>query len=160
MARARSAVVAWCRVPRTSWRPSRNCDSINPELPRAPRTLACAIAAVTSGRGASPSSRRAWATARSVRHMFVPVSPSGTGKTLIRFSSSRPAATQSAAARRERRNRGPSTYAMPTVTADSSLLDDHDRDLGAHVGVQLDADLEFAERADRLAQVDPALVNV
>src|SRR5262245_42910702 len=160
IARARSALVTCCARPSPSCRPSRNCDSINPELPRAPRTLACAIAEVTAGSGASPRSRRACATARSVRHMLVPVSPSGTGNTLMRFSSSRPAATQSAAASSERRSRGPSTYAMPTVTAGPSLLDHHDRDFGPHLGMQLDADGELAERADRLGEIDLALVDV
>src|SRR5712692_616586 len=160
MARAKSAVVACGFVPSPSCSPSRNCDISSPELPRAPRTLACAIAAVTWGSGASPRSRRACATARSVRHMLVPVSPSGTGNTLMRFSSSRPAATQSAAASSERRNRGPSTYAMPIVTTGSSLLDHHDRDLGPDVRVELDADGEFAERADRLGEIHLALVDV
>src|SRR5512142_111063 len=160
IARARSALVACDAGPSPSSSPSRNCDSISPELPRAPRTLACAIAAVTVGSGASPRSRRACATARRVRHMLVPVSPSGTGNTLMRFSSSRPAATQSAAASSERRSRGPSTYAMPTVTAGPSLLDHHDLDFGPHLGVKLDADGELAERADRLGEIDLALVDV
>src|SRR5262245_18771172 len=160
IARARSALVTCCARPSPSCRPSRNCDSINPELPRAPRTLACAIAEVTAGSGASPRSRRACATDRSVRHMLVPVSPSGTGNTLMRFSSSRPAATQSDAASSERRSRGPSTYAMPTVTAGPSLLDHHDGNLGPHLRVELDADGELTERANRLREIHLALVDV
>ena len=71
---------------------------------------AAAMVAATSGRGAaSRRPRSACATARRVRQRLVPVSPSGTGYTLRRFSSSRPAATQSAAASSERRIRGPST---------------------------------------------------
>src|SRR5438876_2057953 len=161
MPRARSQAPALSRLPMPSWRPSRNWESIMPELPRAPRTLAWAIAAVTSGRGASPRPRTACATARNVRHRLVPVSPSGTGKTLRRFSSSRPAATQSAAASRERRRRGPSTYAMPTPTGGSVLLlDDGDGDLGADLRMDFDAHPEFAQRADWLGEVDFPLIDV
>jgi hypothetical protein len=79
-AAARSRAPARSRSPRPSRNPSRNCDSIIPELPRAPRTLASAMAAVTWGSGAaSPRPRSAWATDRSVRQRLVPVSPSGTG---------------------------------------------------------------------------------
>src|SRR5215831_1812325 len=49
---------------------------------------------------------------------------------------------------------------MPTVTAGPSLLDHHDRDFGPHLGMQLDADGEIAERADRLGEIDLALVDV
>src|SRR5205807_2002975 len=40
------------------------------------------------------------------------------------------------------------------------LRDDRNRDLGADVGVELDAYAEFAQRADGLGQVDLALVDV
>src|SRR5690348_1812065 len=161
MARARSPAEARSRAPSPSLRPSRNWERSIPELPRAPRIEAWAIASVTEGRGASASmSRRARATSRRVRHMLVPVSPSGTGNTFIRFSSSRPAATQSAAARSERRKRGPSRYAMPTVTGRRLLLLHHHGDLGAHVGVELHPDLELAQGANRLGEIDLALVHL
>src|SRR5881296_3731884 len=40
------------------------------------------------------------------------------------------------------------------------FLDDAHADLGAHVGVQLDPDLEVAQLADRLGEVHLALVDV
>ena len=79
-----------------------------PELPRAAKTQVCAMVFTTAGSGAGPSLRTASATALSVEAKLVPVSPSGTGKTLMRFSSSRPASTQSAAAIRDALRRGPS----------------------------------------------------
>ena len=108
-AAATSRVVALGRSPSDSANPRRKWASIIPELPRAPSTAARAMVRAVSGSGASPSARRASATARSVRLKLVPVSPSGTGKTLMRLISSRPAATQSAAAKSERASRGPST---------------------------------------------------
>ncbi len=82
-----------------------------PEFPRAPITDASAAAWATSGSGASGRSRcSASAMDFIVRVKLVPVSPSGTGNTLMRFSSSRPAPTHSAAASSDRRRRGPSTY--------------------------------------------------
>ncbi len=83
-------------------------DSIMPELPREPVTAAWAAARETSGSGASPRRMSASAMERVVNQKLVPVSPSGTGKTLMRFSSSRPICTQVAAARSERLRRGPS----------------------------------------------------
>ena len=94
--------------PRPSLKPSRKWESIIPELPRAPSTDAWATVRVTSGRGASPRRCSASTMDFSVNVKFVPVSPSGTGKTLMRFSSSRLAPTHAAAARIERRSRGPS----------------------------------------------------
>src|SRR5688572_15435051 len=108
-----------------------------PEFPRAPRTAARAAARAVSGSEASPSARRASATARRVRLRLVPVSPSGTGKTLIRLISSRPAATHSAAAKTERARRGPSTYAIPTAPV-GSLGDDGDAKLSVDLGMQPD----------------------
>ena len=106
MARAISGAVAVARSPSDSVKPRRKCASIIPELPRAPSTAARAMVRAVSGSDASPSARRASATARRVRLKLVPVSPSGTGKTLIRLISSRPAATQSAAAKTRAREPG------------------------------------------------------
>src|ERR1700736_1685670 len=64
-------------------RPRRICDRITPLLPRAPMSDPCAAAAITesiaSGVGACCASSTA---ERSVKYMFEPVSPSGTGNTL------------------------------------------------------------------------------
>src|SRR5215207_11203769 len=115
---------------------------------------------VVSGSDASPSARRASATARSVRLKLVPVSPSGTGKTLIRLISSRPAVTQSAAAKIERASRGPSTYAIPTLMPSGSLRDDRDTHLRVDFGMQPDAHRMFAERLDRMLQLDAPAVHL
>ena len=91
-----SRVLAVSLPSRASEKPRRKWASIIPELPRAPSTAPRAAVRAVSGSDASPSARRASATERSVSEKLVPVSPSGTGKTLIRLISSRPAATQSA----------------------------------------------------------------
>jgi len=110
--RRNAAASSWARTrtfpPMPSLNPSRKWESIIPELPRAPSTDAWATVRVTSGRGASPRRCSASTMDFSVSVKFVPVSPSGTGKTLMRFSSSRLAPTHAAAARIERRRRGPS----------------------------------------------------
>jgi hypothetical protein len=109
MARATSLAEATSRSPSDSRNPRRKWESSMPELPRAPKTQASAMARVTAGNVALLwSARTASAAARSVIAKLVPVSPSGTGKTLMRLSSSRPASTQSAAARTDRLRRGPS----------------------------------------------------
>jgi hypothetical protein len=107
----------------------------------------------------SPSLGSAPAPARSVRLKLVPVSPSGTGNTLIRLISSRPAATQSAAAKSERASRGPSTYAMPTVGAVESLPDDGDAKLSVDLGMQPDRHRVLTDRLDRVLQFYSAPVD-
>src|ERR671925_75963 len=159
MARAISGAVATERSPRDSLKPRRKCASIIPELPRAPSTAARAMVRAVSGSGAAPSARRAAATARSVRLKLVPVSPSGTGKTLIRFISSRPAVTQSAAAKIERASRGPSTYAIPTLMPGGSLRDDRDTHLRMDLGMEPDAHGVVAQRLDRMVPLDSPAVH-
>src|SRR3990170_1062410 len=121
-----------------------------PEFPRAPSTAARAMVRAVSESGASPSARRASATARSVRLKLVPVSPSGTGKTLMRLISSRPAATQSAAAKTDRASRGPSRYAIPTLMRGGSLRDDRDAHLRVDLGMQPDLHQVLAQGFDRM----------
>src|SRR5215207_4341226 len=159
MAAAISGTLALSRWPSPSAKPRRKWASIIPELPRAPSTAARAMVRAVSGSGASPSARRASATARRVRLKLVPVSPSGTGKTLIRLISSRPAATQSAAAKSERASRGPSTYAIPTLMPGRSLRDDRDAHLRVNFGMQPDAHQVLAQRLDRMLQLDPPAVH-
>src|SRR5690606_19226086 len=118
-----------CALPSmASAKPRRKWASIMPELPRAPSTAPRAAVRAVATSGASPSARRASATDRRVRLKLVPVSPSGTGNTLIRLISSRPAATQSAAARSDRARRGPSTYRIATVILARLLRHDVDFD--------------------------------
>ena len=97
--------------------------------------------------------------ARRVRLKLVPVSPSGTGKTLIRLISSRPAATQSAAAKRARARRGPSTYVIPAALASGSLRDDGDAKLSVNLGMQSDRDDVLTGRPDRMIQLDATPVD-
>ena len=58
--------------------PRRICDRITPELPRAPMSDPWLMALHTAARS-GPALASSSQTARSVRAMFVPVSPSGTG---------------------------------------------------------------------------------
>ncbi len=72
-----------------SQRPRRICEVMTPELPRAPMSAPDTMAFLTSARPASAGSAfRPATTLSSVSDMFVPVSPSGTGKTLSLLISS------------------------------------------------------------------------
>lgn len=66
--------------------------------------------------------RTARAIARNVRERLVPVSPSGTGKTLIRSSSSRWRRTWSDPARNSLASRRPSQYSIARSYSPSSLI--------------------------------------
>src|SRR3954466_1321106 len=159
MARARSGASAVGRSPSASVKPRRKCASIIPELPRAPSTAARAMVRAVSGSEASPSARRASATARRVKVKLVPVSPSGTGKTLIRLISSRPAATHSAAAKIERARRGPSTYAIATGRTVGSLRDDGDAKLSVDLGMQPDRHGVLPNCLDRVLHLDTSPID-
>src|SRR3954466_579537 len=159
MARARSGASAVGRSPSASVKPRRKWASIIPEFPRAPSTAARAMVRAVSGSEASPSARRASATARRVKLKLVPVSPSGTGKTLIRLISSRPAATHSAAAKIERARRGPSTYVMPTERTVGSLRDDGDAKLSVDLGMQPDHHGMLPNCLDRVLQLDASPID-
>src|ERR1700730_4384465 len=69
-------------------KPRKICDRITPEFPRAPIRLPCdasfAILLTSAAFDSFMSSTADWR----VRSMFVPVSPSGTGNTFSRFTSS------------------------------------------------------------------------
>src|SRR5580765_4111041 len=158
MPRAMSFAVPFSLPSSASAKPRRKCASIIPEFPRAPRTAPRAAVRAVLSRGASPRARRASETERRVRLKLVPVSPSGTGKTLIRLISSRPAVTQSEAASSERDSLGPSTYAIPTLIGLDSLSLDGDVNLGVHVGVEPDGGDVSADRLDRLGQLDLSAV--
>ena len=56
---------------------------MTPELPRAPMSAPLAIAPETTFAASLPLSYASSMVARMVRYMLVPVSPSGTGKTLM-----------------------------------------------------------------------------
>ena len=72
-----------------SHRPRRICEVMTPELPRAPMSAPVVMALRTSAAEAPMGSLARLATTdSSVSDMFVPVSPSGTGKTLRRLTSS------------------------------------------------------------------------
>src|SRR5260370_480593 len=85
-------------------------------------------------------------------------SPPATGSTRPEPSSrSKPTTGRS-----ERRGREPSTLAMPipAVTPGPLFLDDAHLDLGSHVCMELNADAELAQFADRLGEVHLALVDL
>src|SRR4051812_5236365 len=159
IARASSGAVATPPSPSDSVKPRRNWASIIPEFPRAPSTAARASVRAVSGSGASPRARRASATERSVRLKLVPVSPSGTGNTLIRLISSRPAATQLAAAIAARASRGPSTYVIPPAMRGELLGNDGDANLGMDLGMQPNGHGVRARRLDRMIQLDLPTVD-
>ena len=72
-----------------SHRPRRICDVMTPELPRAPMSAPLVMALRISAPEAPMGSLARFATTdSSVSDMFVPVSPSGTGKTFRRLTSS------------------------------------------------------------------------
>ena len=89
--------------------PSRNWESIMPQLPRAPSSADRAATAATRSTRRSRYPANSPATASRVRLRLVPVSPSATGKTLIRLSSALHSRPLRHAASSARRNRGPST---------------------------------------------------
>ena len=87
-----------------SARPRRIWLVMTPELPRAPMSEPCVIALETSSMEA-PAGRASTSrtTVPSVSDMLVPVSPSGTGKTLsLLISSARSATTLAAAGKQVR----------------------------------------------------------
>ena len=106
---ANSARVARARPFSPPENPSRNWDSIMPQLPRAPSSADRAATAATWSTRRSRDLASSPATASRVRLRLVPVSPSATGKTLIRFSSALHFRPLRHAASRARRSRGPST---------------------------------------------------
>ena len=62
-------------------KPRNSSERMTPELPRAPRSMAEAVISAAFVSVTLPALRRSAAAAFSVMLMFVPVSPSGTGKT-------------------------------------------------------------------------------
>jgi len=66
--------------------PRSTCDRITPELPRAPMSEPWLMALHTAAMSSTPSSSAT--TDSIVKAMLVPVSPSGTGYTLSRLSTS------------------------------------------------------------------------
>ena len=77
----------WPTLP--SHRPRKICEVMTPELPRAPMSAPVVIALRISAPSAPMGScARFSTTVSNVSDMFVPVSPSGTGKTLRRLISS------------------------------------------------------------------------
>jgi hypothetical protein len=64
------------------------CDRITPELPRAPISAPCDMHAIIGPAVSSLHPFNSARTDRIVKDMLVPVSPSGTGKTLMAFTCS------------------------------------------------------------------------
>ena len=70
--------------------PLSNCDRITPLFPRAPQNAPVAMLSATEPADVASSSLCICSMpARNVNSMLVPVSPSGTGKTLSAFAASR-----------------------------------------------------------------------
>src|SRR5438309_7124519 len=82
-ARATPSTSTRARPDKPCARPRKICDRMTPLLPRAPISEPCAAAAITDSADCGCGACCASSTAdRSVRYMFDPVSPSGTGYTL------------------------------------------------------------------------------
>src|SRR6056297_121349 len=87
-ARAKASGVMRGTSTAASLTPWKNWASIAPELPRAPSSMASATRMSTRLAGSSSAPCSAPRTADSVSARLVPVSPSATGNTLMRFSRS------------------------------------------------------------------------
>src|SRR5437879_3364813 len=92
-------------------KPRKICDRITPELPRAPIRLPCEANLAILLTSAAFDSLMSSTADCSVSNMLVPVSPSGTGNTLRRLTSSWLADSQVRLPSRACLNRGPSTPA-------------------------------------------------
>ncbi len=79
-------------MPRMIW------ERMTPELPRAPMSAPRDIAAMMAPAPSSGQRCASSMTERMVRYMLVPVSPSGTGKTLMALTESACFSSQAAAA--------------------------------------------------------------
>ena len=97
--------------------PRMICDRITPELPRAPMSAPCDIAAMIAPAPSSGQRCASSITERMVRCMLVPVSPSGTGKTLIALTDSVCFSSQAAAAANISRSWPPESASMVTRVA-------------------------------------------
>src|SRR3990170_2840715 len=83
IATTRSAAFMAGLLPSPRANPRHNCERMTPELPRAPISAPCATACTTSAMEEASGSLATSSQADCiVRHMLVPVSPSGIGKTL------------------------------------------------------------------------------
>src|SRR2546429_9059986 len=98
-------------------KPRRICDRITPEFPRAPMSAPCDARRALRERSASSTSRMSSTAACKVRSMVVPVSPSGTGKTLRESPSSRLTVSKATEPSRASLNRRPSHSVMGMVAA-------------------------------------------
>src|SRR3989304_2035934 len=97
--------------------PRTICESITPELPRAPMSAPCDIHDIILPAPSSGQLCASSMTARMVRCMFVPVSPSGTGKTLIALTEAACFCSQAAAAANISRSWPPESVSMVTRVA-------------------------------------------
>src|SRR5438067_12032949 len=90
---------------------------MTPEFPRAPMSAPCDARRAVRERSASSTSRMSSTADCKVRSMLVPVSPSGTGKTLRASTSSRLTVSQASEPSRASLNRRPSHSVMGMVAA-------------------------------------------
>ena len=114
---AKSAGSIWFRWPTRSQRPRKNCARIAPELPRAPSSAASATRVSVLPACRSGHLRSAPSTAFTVSARFVPVSPSGTGNTLILFRCSWRDSSRRMPACSAKFSRSPSRLSAVTATA-------------------------------------------
>src|ERR1700716_2740088 len=98
-------------------KPRKIWERMTPEFPRAPISAPCAARLAVRERAASSTSRMSSTADCRVRSMLVPVSPSGTGKTLRESTSSRLTVSQASEPSRASLNRRPSHSVMGMVAA-------------------------------------------
>src|SRR3984957_15632109 len=121
IARATPLASRWARWADPCAKPRRICERMTPLFPRAPMSEPCAAAASTESAASGIGASRASSTAeRSVRYMFEPVSPSGTGKTLRSLISCWFASSHESAAVRPLSTCSPPTSRSGSRSTDSS----------------------------------------
>src|SRR2546422_4570649 len=102
--------------------PRKIWDRITPELPRAPMSAPCEARLAMAERSGSSSPRMSSTADCKVKSMLVPVSPSGTGKTLSASTSSRLIVSQASEPSRASLNSWPSHSVMGMVGAPVRVL--------------------------------------
>src|SRR6059058_2835338 len=98
-------------------KPRKICERITPELPRAPIRAPCAARLAIAERSGSSSPRMSSTADCNVNSILVPVSPSGTGKTLSASTSSRLIVSQASEPSKASLNSRPSHSLMGMVGA-------------------------------------------
>src|SRR5438034_2008909 len=131
-------------------KPRKIWDRITPELPRAPISAPCAARLAMAERSGSSSPRMSSTADCSVKSMLVPVSPSGTGKTLSASTSSRLIVSQASEPSRASLNSWPSHSVMGMVGAPVRVVVSAAADVDA---LDVDVDLDHGQTQGALHRI-------